>query len=77
MPLSEHEQQLLDRLEQQFQEEDPKFAKSLEPEPARALSTGRILGGALFTVAGLLLLFLGPHVKMLLKTSLWASSVLP
>lgn len=59
MPLSEHEQQLLDRLEQQFQEEDPKFAKSLEPEPARTLSTRRILIGALVTVAGFLLLFLG------------------
>ena len=32
MPLSEHEQKLLEQLEQQLNAEDPKFARSMDSE---------------------------------------------
>lgn len=59
MPLSEHEQRLLDQLEQQLHEEDPKFAHALSTAPSRALSTRNIVIGVLIGIAGLLVLLGG------------------
>jgi hypothetical protein len=59
MPLSEHEQRLLDQLEQQLHAEDPKFASSLGSDPARTFSTRHIVIGALAAIAGILVLLLG------------------
>ncbi|HSU70371.1 MAG TPA: DUF3040 domain-containing protein [Micrococcaceae bacterium] len=59
MPLSEHEQRLLDQLEQQLHAEDPKFASTLGSGPARAFSTRHIVIGALGAVVGILVLLLG------------------
>ncbi len=59
MPLSEHEQRLLDQLEQQLHADDPKFAHSMASSTSRSLSTRRIVLGSLVTIAGLAVLLLG------------------
>jgi len=59
MPLSEHEQRLLDQLEQQLHDEDPKFANALSSDPSRALSTRHIVIGVLVTIVGILVLLAG------------------
>ena len=59
MPLSEHEQRLLDQLEQQLHAEDPKFAHALSTAPSRAMSTRNIVIGVLIGIAGLLVLLGG------------------
>lgn len=59
MPLSEHEQRLLDQLEQQLHAEDPKFASSLGSDHARSFSTRHIVIGSLVAIAGILILLLG------------------
>lgn len=59
MALSEHEQRLLDQLEQQLHADDPKFANSMGSSGQRSMSTRRIVLGALVGVAGILVLLLG------------------
>ena len=59
MALSEHEQRLLDQLEQQLHAEDPKFANSMATPAATGISTRRIVLGALVAVAGIGLLLGG------------------
>ncbi|GAA1915840.1 DUF3040 domain-containing protein [Arthrobacter gandavensis] len=59
MALSEHEQRLLDQLEQQLHAEDPKFANSMATSAGRGMSTRRIVLGALVAVAGIAVLILG------------------
>ncbi|MGO4385213.1 DUF3040 domain-containing protein [Specibacter sp. RAF43] len=59
MPLSEHEQRLLDQLEQQLHAEDPKFANTLASDPARSLSTRHIVIGVLVMIAGIMILLGG------------------
>lgn len=61
MPLSEHERNLLELLEKQFKEEDPKFAQAMEQAPAQAPSRTalHIVFGATAVVAGFLLVLLG------------------
>ena len=51
MPLSDHEQRMLDQIESALYAEDPKFASSVRGGAFRAPSTKRRLqGGALFVV---------------------------
>ena len=59
MALSEHEQRLLDQLEQQLHAEDPKFANSMATPAATGISTRRIVLGALVAIAGIGLLLGG------------------
>ncbi|MCC9175074.1 DUF3040 domain-containing protein [Arthrobacter sp. zg-Y179] len=59
MALSEHEQRLLDQLEQQLHAEDPKFANSMATSAGRGISTRRIVLGALLAVVGLGVMLLG------------------
>lgn len=59
MPLSEHEQKLLEQLERQLQADDPKFASSMATDRLQTLSTRHIVIGALVTVAGILVLLFG------------------
>lgn len=59
MALSEHEQRLLDQLEQQLHAEDPKFANSMATPAAAGISSRRIVLGALVAVAGIALLLRG------------------
>lgn len=59
MPLSEHEQKLLEQLEKQLHEDDPKFANSMGSDPGRTWSTRHIVIGVLCTLAGIALLLVG------------------
>ncbi|KID28032.1 DUF3040 domain-containing protein [Prauserella rugosa] len=64
MPLSEHEQRLLDQIERELYAEDPKFASSVRGAKVRRPRRGRRLqGGALF-VLGIGLLVLGVVVPV-------------
>lgn len=58
MPLSEHEQRLLEQMERALYAEDPKFATSLRSGPGRA-SRGRAALGVLVLFAGVALLMVG------------------
>lgn len=66
MPLSEHEQKLLEQLEKQLHEDDPKFANSMGSDPIRAWSTRHIIVGVLGTIAGVLLLLIGVSTQIIL-----------
>lgn len=54
MPLSEHEQRLLEQLEQQLHADDPKLAQSFGNNDAGRLSTRNLLVGAVILLLGLL-----------------------
>ena len=47
MPLSEHEQKLLEQLEKQLHEDDPKFASSMGSDAGRSWSTRHLVIGVL------------------------------
>ncbi|MBG0741409.1 DUF3040 domain-containing protein [Paeniglutamicibacter antarcticus] len=59
MPLSEHEQRLLDQLEQQLHAEDPKFAHTLGSDPANSFSTRHVVIGVLIAIVGIIVLLAG------------------
>lgn len=63
MPLSEHEQKLLEQLEKQLHEDDPKFASSMGAVPGRSWSTRHLVIGVLATLAGVLLLLVGVSMQ--------------
>ncbi|WP_209324676.1 DUF3040 domain-containing protein [Brevibacterium renqingii] len=57
MPLSDHEQQLLDQLEKQLRSEDPRFARNISETQAAATGPGfsakRFVLGILIALVGL------------------------
>lgn len=57
MPLSEHEQRILEQLERDLISEDPKLATALRSEPRN--SVGKVIVAVIGVVVGLLLLVLG------------------
>lgn len=59
MPLSDHEQRVLEQMERALSEEDPKFASALRGSASRRSSGRWLILGALGFVAGLALLFAG------------------
>ncbi len=59
MPLSEHEQRLLEQMEKALYAEDPKFASSLRSAPGARAARGRAALGVLAVLAGLGLLLAG------------------
>jgi hypothetical protein len=63
MPLSEHEQRMLDQIESALYAEDPKFASSVRGGNLRAPSTRRRLQGVGLFVLGLAMLVAGVAVK--------------
>ncbi|XAS68962.1 DUF3040 domain-containing protein [Micrococcaceae bacterium Sec5.7] len=63
MPLSEHEQKLLEQLEKQLHEDDPKFANSMGSDPGRPWSTRHVVIGVLGTLAGILVLLVGVTIQ--------------
>ncbi len=65
MPLSEHEQRLLDQLEEQLHAEDPKFAHTLGSDPAKSFSTRHVVIGVLIAIAGILILLAGVFVQII------------
>ncbi|MGI9125760.1 MAG: DUF3040 domain-containing protein [Mycobacterium sp.] len=63
MPLSDHEQRMLDQIESALYAEDPKFASSVRGGTLRTPSTRRRLQGAGLFVLGLAMLVAGVAVK--------------
>lgn len=63
MPLSDHEQRMLDQIESALYAEDPKFASSVRGGGLRAPSTRRRLQGAMLFVIGLAMLVSGVAFK--------------
>jgi hypothetical protein len=59
VPLSEHEQHLLEQMEQALYAEDPKFASQMQGSAARARLHRSLAIGAVGVLAGLGLVFLG------------------
>jgi hypothetical protein len=59
MPLSDHEQRMLDEIESALYAEDPKFASSVRGGTLRAPSTRRRIQGAALFVIGLAMLVSG------------------
>ncbi len=64
MPLSEHEQRLLEQMERALYAEDPKFATSLQQSGGRRGSRKRMILGLIVGLIGLALLITGVAVKM-------------
>lgn len=80
MSLTENEQQMLEQLEQQFRQNDPKFAQAMEPPPAPDASVRTVVGGVLITVAGFAALFYGvglpdPAANLIIGLSGFATMV--
>ncbi len=63
MPLSEHEQRMLDQIESALYAEDPKFASSVRGGTLRTPSTRRRLQGAGLFLFGLAMLVAGVAIK--------------
>jgi hypothetical protein len=63
MPLSDHEQRMLDQIESALYAEDPKFASSVRGGGLRAPTARRRLQGAALFVAGLAMLIGGVPSK--------------
>lgn len=59
VPLSEHEQRLLEQMEKALYAEDPKFATSLKSTPGARAARGRAALGVLVLLAGMGLLLGG------------------
>lgn len=59
MPLSEHEQRLLDQIERALYAEDPKFASTVRTTDLRSVMRRRLRWAAAILVVGFVLLLLG------------------
>src|SRR5690242_20157399 len=65
MPLSEHEQRLLDQIERALYAEDPKFASTVRGARLRRPSRRRRLQGIALFVLGIALLVLGVVFRLM------------
>ena len=84
MPLSEHEQRMLDQMERALYAEDPRFASALRGSQLRARYRRRAFLGILGILVGLALLPLGIGNKVpllsvfgfliMLASAIWATS---
>ncbi|HZG89253.1 MAG TPA: DUF3040 domain-containing protein [Pseudonocardia sp.] len=72
MPLSEHEQRLLDQIERALYAEDPKFVSTVRGGRMRKPTRRRRLQGVALFVLGLVLLVVGVAVPQL-----WLASSFP
>ncbi|GAB3585774.1 hypothetical protein GCM10027445_63740 [Amycolatopsis endophytica] len=70
MPLSEHEQRLLDQIERELYAEDPKFASTVRGARFRRPARRRRIQGIALFVVGIALLVLGVMVR-----ALWVADV--
>lgn len=70
MPLSEHEQRLLDQIERALYAEDPKFASSVRASDLRTHLRRRVRRGIALFLIGFALVFVG-----LVTTKIWISIV--
>ena len=64
MPLSEHEQKMLEQMEQALAAEDPKFASQMQGSSLASLQRRRWLVGAVGVIAGLGLVLVGVNTTM-------------
>lgn len=64
MPLSEHEQRLLEQIERALYAEDPKFASTVRGAKMRVPSRRRRIQGVALLVLGLVLLVVGVMVPL-------------
>ncbi|WP_158887312.1 DUF3040 domain-containing protein [Amycolatopsis anabasis] len=64
MPLSEHEQRLLDQIERELYAEDPKFASTVRGSRLRRPARRRRIQGIALFVVGVALLVLGMMVPL-------------
>ncbi len=69
MPLSEHEQKMLEQMEQALAAEDPKFASQMQGSSLARLQRRRWLVGAIGIVAGLALVLVG------VSTTMWVGAL--
>ncbi|GAB3567545.1 DUF3040 domain-containing protein [Spelaeicoccus albus] len=66
MPLSEHEQRLLEQLEEQLRSEDPKFASTMHSATSAHMGPRRLTLGILAVVVGLVIvLVFGLSMKII------------
>ncbi|HXR67321.1 MAG TPA: DUF3040 domain-containing protein, partial [Dermatophilaceae bacterium] len=73
MPLSEHEQHLLEQMEQALYAEDPKFASQMQGSAARARLRRSIAIGVAGVIAGLGLVVLGVAQGTALRGIIWGA----
>ena len=66
MPLSEHEQRLLDQIERALYQEDPKFASTVRQTDLRTHMKRRLVKAALVLVVGFAVLITGAVVQQYL-----------
>jgi len=59
MPLSEHEQRILDEIERRLADEDPKFARGVQTKTPQGQSVRRLRRAIAGFVSGLMLLLAG------------------
>ena len=76
MPLSEHEQRLLDQIERELYAEDPKFASTVRGTRMRRPARRRRIQGIVLFVLGVALLVLGVVVPVLRVADIPLISVL-
>jgi hypothetical protein len=70
VPLSEHEQHLLEQMEQAMYAEDPKFASAMRGRTPKARQRRRLLLGCVGVLVGLVLVVLG-----VTRSLIWLSVV--
>ncbi|MTD54140.1 DUF3040 domain-containing protein [Amycolatopsis pithecellobii] len=76
MPLSEHEQRLLDQIERELYAEDPKFASTVRGARFRRPARRRRIQGIALFVIGVALLVVGVMVRALWVAEIPLASVL-
>ncbi|GAA4405884.1 spore wall synthesis complex protein [Fodinibacter luteus] len=69
MPLSDHEQKMLEQMEQALAAEDPKFASQMQGSSLASLQRRRWLVGAVGVVVGLGLVLVG------INTTMWVGAI--
>ena len=69
MPLSDHEQKMLEQMEQALAAEDPKFASQMQGSSLASLQRRRWVIGAVGVVAGLGLVLVG------VNTTMWVGAI--
>ena len=70
MALSEHEEALLQQMEEALYAEDPRFASRIEKTKSRGLGRGRLVAGVVAAVIGLALV-----VFSAMSSSIWLGAV--
>lgn len=69
MPLSDHEQKMLEQMEQALAAEDPKFASQMQGSSLASMQRRRWLVGAIGVLVGLGLVLVG------INTTMWVGAI--